>query len=190
LGTTKRHRAHLQRARGLQRTCQVWDAYIKNGWTQQRIAEELGISQAAVSKALARGHRDALGQLREKVSVHRAKQLARLEYLYRLAVEGLERSIGERVRTVHRVNSEGVDETERWTEMHPGNPRWLTEALGALRGIAKLLGLNAPIKLQPVEPNRPFADRDEQEIRAELADLLEKANIDPATLRPASKTIN
>jgi predicted transcriptional regulator len=195
---TKRHRSALQqRLHGLKTAERAWELYAERGRSQPQIAAELGISQGAVSKALKRAEREALAHLRNKVTVHKMRQLARLEYIYRCSLEGFERSIGERVRTVTRAKTEGGDVTERRAEVHrvehAGDPQWLREALRALAAQRRLLGLDAPAKLQAaveVEHHRPYEHWTEDELRHELAKELEKAGIDPPTLTPASKSVN
>ena len=52
------------------------------GWSQQQIAADLGVTQAAVSKILNRVERRVLRELTATVERHKARQTLRLEHIF------------------------------------------------------------------------------------------------------------
>jgi transposase len=178
--------------RGQDTAQRAWRLYVDRGLTQREIATELGVTRQAVTKALQRAEQVGLEALRESVVTHKALQLQRLERVYALAMEGYDRSIGARVKKASRLQTARGDAgaAERWSEVRTeeglGDPRWLAEARGALAAISRLLGLDTPAGgSQPAEPDRPYAGLSDDEVRRELARILAKAGIDPATLHDA-----
>jgi predicted transcriptional regulator len=175
-----------QSLQGLDTAQRAWRLYVQHGLTQDQIASELQLTQSAVSKAIKRAEQLGLETLRASVATHKSLQLARLERIYALAMNGFERSIGERVRkaTSTKAGTRGDEVSDAThTDERQGDPKWLQTALSALSDIRRLLGLDAPTKIQPVEPDRPHAGMTDADVRRELADMLAKAGVDPATLR-------
>jgi predicted transcriptional regulator len=176
-----------QSLHGLDTAQRAWRLYVQHGLTQKQIAGELQLTQSAVSKALKRAEQLGLETLRASVATHKALQLARLERIYALAMDGFERSIGERVRKASstKVGTKGdevYDGTQ--TEDGRGDPKWLQTALAALSDIRRLLGLDAPAKVHVTESNRIALT--EQDIRIELGLLFAQVGVDPASLAPAA----
>jgi predicted transcriptional regulator len=178
-----------QSLHGLDTAQRAWRLYVQHGLTQAQIAGELQLTQSAVSKAIKRAEQLGLETLRASVASHKALQLARLERIYALAMDGFERSIGERVRKASstKAGTKGDEVSDATvTEVVQGDPRWLQTALQALGDMRRLLGLDAPAKLHVTEPNRPHAGLTEHEIRVELGVLLAQVGVDPASLSPAA----
>jgi hypothetical protein len=168
--STQRHRDRLQRSRGVATAQKCWQAFVAHGWTHDRIAKELGLSQSAVTKALARAELLALEAMLTSIQHHKSVHFSRLETMYVQAMDAWTRSR----RRGH------------------GNPRFLAEARSVLGDIRALLGLDSPrlAKIQHVEPDRPHRALTDDELRQELAEMLEQAGVDPATLTPSPKSVN
>jgi predicted DNA-binding protein YlxM (UPF0122 family) len=169
-----------QQLHGLDTAQQAWRLYVQHGLTHAQIATELSVTRSAVTKAIKRAEQLGLETLKASVSAHKAIQLARLERIYCLALEGYERSIGERLKKASKSKTaKGGD--ERWAEVRSedrhGDPRWLHTALSALSDMRKLLGLDSPLKVQPVEPDRPYVGLTDQEVRTQLNAMLLTAGI-------------
>lgn len=153
------------------------------GWSQHRIAEHLGASQAAVSKILKRIELRLLRELSETVERQKARQTIRLERLFSEAMGAWERSKADSTRRRQRKTQSGAGGTgatvaEIVTENQHGDPRYLDEARKALADHRKIWGLDAPQKVD-VRAQNPYADMTEEALRAELARLL--VTSDPTT---------
>jgi|GEM_PF-6436713 len=86
----------------LERETRAWSLRCR-GWTEQAIAEDLGLTQQAVSAILKRVAGRKYAALEESVKEQKVTQLEQLDYLQHQAMEGWERSIEdaetERTRT-------------------------------------------------------------------------------------------
>src|SRR5207244_4153714 len=114
------------------------------------------------------------GDLRGKVTQHKARQLARLEALYRLALTSYHASVGDHtVRVSTRKDTAAGTETTTRVQVarKAGDARHLEVARGALADVRKLLGLDAPTKVQQVDPERPDQGATEDDLKRELADI-------------------
>jgi len=156
------------------------------GWTQQQIAADLGLSQAAVSKMLKRLELRHLRQLAETVDRQKARHTLRLEFTYREAIRAWEASQHDTTRRRQRKTQSGATVAELVVENQSGDPRFLAVALKALTDLRTLWGLDAPQTLDvPAVPN-PYLTMSEEALRqaiAERADLLGLAH--PAVIDTA-----
>jgi predicted transcriptional regulator len=142
------------------------------GWSQREIAQELGVSQAAVCKILQRAADLAVAQLRDDEARHLVKALNRETYLFREAVRGYERSQQDQTRRRQRqvTDAQGhvlrgvveVDVLER-----DGDPRFLDQAGRALERAETLNGLTH-------DRARPTAHDDADGARHRLASQLDR----------------
>jgi predicted transcriptional regulator len=142
------------------------------GWSQHRIAADLGISQAAVSKLLKRAETRQLRELADTLERQKARQTARLEHQYTEATHAWERSKGDATRKRQRKTQDGhggADATvaEIVVENQHGDPRYLEAARKALADIRKLWGLEAPRQLKVLTRN-PYDGLTEEALRQEL----------------------
>jgi predicted transcriptional regulator len=117
------------------------------GWIQRRIAVELGVTQPAVSKSLARFNARVFERLIRRAAAEKARQIQVLERVTQEALEGWERS--KRDAEILRSIEGGKDgpRTELVIKGQAGDPRMLAEARNALADARKILGLDAPAKL-------------------------------------------
>jgi DNA-binding transcriptional LysR family regulator len=77
------------------------------GWSQHRIAADLGISQAAVSKLLKRLETRVLRELAETVERQKARQTLRLEHHYAEAMRAWDDSKADTTRKRQRKTHGG-----------------------------------------------------------------------------------
>jgi hypothetical protein len=136
--------ARLERVSGL---------YL-SGLTQREIGAKLGVSAATVNRdigeLLAGWRRDAatmdLGQLR-------GAEVARMLRVISLATAGFQRSLNDRERTTTRTSRKHGTTTETLREGQSGNPSYLRVIKEASERIAKLTGLDVPLKLEHAGPD-------------------------------------
>jgi predicted transcriptional regulator len=157
------------------------------GWTQQAIAAELHISQAAVCKLLRRADDRALQDLAERVARQKVRHTQRLERLYAEATRAWERSKADATRRRQRqsesdsgAGSSGAHTVaEVIVESQHGDPRYLEASRKTLADLRKLWGLDAPVRLD-VRDRPPAYD---QLTEAELLQRI--AQQDRLLARPA-----
>lgn len=168
----------------------AWDLFTTKGMLQRDIAVELHVTQSAVSRALKRAERKTIDELKGKVSAHKARQLARLEALYRIAMTAYHASIGDdpiRTRVEKSANGGTTKdgkplpgrtfvETKVQVRKRVGDARHLEVARGVLADIRKLLGLDAPQKVSIVDADRPDEQTPDEALRQELADIMRQIN--------------
>lgn len=143
------------------------------GWSQHHIAEDLGISQAAVSKLLKRIETRLFREMAETVGRQKARHALRLEHLFAEAMRSWNESKADSTRRRQRKtqSGQGADATvaELVVENQHGDPRYLDEARKALADHRKLWGLDAPQKVDLRASQNPYDDMTEEALRAELA---------------------
>lgn len=163
----------------------AWTLYIERGRKQAEIATELGVNQASVSRAIARVEARVKDEFAAYRTKERARQLLRLDFIYAESVEAYLNSKAARTTRSQRTRTEGqgtsatpvtTDSAVRVQES-VGDPRFLSAAMDALAHKRKLLGLDAPVKVQPVEPARPHEGEDDYALQEELRALLAHAGI-------------
>ena len=163
---------HEPRARIRTREIRAVDLVVL-GWSQHRIATDLGISQAAVSKLLKRVEGRAARDLVDALDRHKARQSLRLEHHYTESMTAWEASKGDTTRKRQRKSQgggRGAEATvaEVVVENQHGDPRYLEAARKALADLRRIWGLDAP-KAIDVRAPHPFASMTEEALREELA---------------------
>ncbi len=138
-----------------ERECRAWELRQK-GWTQQRIANELGITQQAVQAILKRLDMRFLAKADELIAEQKAAQTSQLQYIADEAMQAWERSKLDAVTQVTvsgraHVTKDGdmvdmPDEIKITRQGQSGDPRLLDQARGALADIRKVWGIDAPEK--------------------------------------------
>lgn len=98
------------------RNGRVWQLYAVRGWTQEQVAEELGISQAHVSRIISEVRKEIPLQTREEIVQERVEQIRAV---------------------VRRVVDEALDY---------GDKDAVSSLVKLWEREAKLLGLDAPTK--------------------------------------------
>ncbi len=161
------------------------------GWSQHQIAADLGISQAAISRILARIETRILRELAETVERQKARHTVRLEHLYAEAIRAWDQSKADTTRRRQRktqggAGGAGATVAEIVVENQHGDPRYLNEARKALADLRKLWGLDAPQQLDVRATRNPCDGMSEEALREELA---RQSLLIDATLSPDPTTI-
>ena len=143
------------------------------GWSQRRMAAELGISQPAVSKMLRRLEERVLRELAEDGDRQKARQTNRLEHLYTEALGGWEHSKADATRRRQRktevgTNGGGATIAELVVENRHGDPRFLDLGRKILADLRTLWGLDAPQKVDLRASHTPFADLSDEALEEQL----------------------
>jgi DNA-binding MarR family transcriptional regulator len=131
-------------------------------WTQERIANKLGISKQAVSKMLARVERRELAKFQKRVERTKARQTAQLETIATEAYEAWLHSktpqIIEKAEVGGAGEAAGANGAEsagdvraaavvlRETKTHQCDSSLLNQVRGALSDIRAIWGIEAPAK--------------------------------------------
>ena len=144
------------------------------GWSQHRIAADLGISQAAVSKLLRRVELRVLREWGDMVHRHKVRHTLRLEHLYAEAMDAWAQSKRDTTRRRQRktegaAGGASTSIAEVVVENQHGDPRYLDQARQALADHRKLWGLDAPQQLDVRATSNPYDEMTEEALREELA---------------------
>jgi predicted transcriptional regulator len=135
---------------------QVAELYLR-AWTQQRIAEQLGISQTTVCFDLQKIRKHWRESAVRDFDLARAEELQKLEHIEREAYEAWEQSKKPAQSAV--VNGEAsTAQAKKTIKNRHGDPRMLEILLKCSAERRKMLGLDAPAKIAPVTPDgqQPF----------------------------------
>jgi len=119
----KVRREHIRRA-------QMWQAVMlyAKGYTQLEIAEELGVTQEWVSQLIRQADNRYEKEIIKDRGIYRASVYRRFMKIYYESMDAWKRSIDNPIPA--------------------GDPRMLAEARHAMEQVAKLLGLNAPERIE------------------------------------------
>jgi hypothetical protein len=149
-----------------------------NGWTQQRIANHMGLSQCAISKMLERVTKRYSKLFMDKVQIVKAEQVAIHNKIVMESLESWENSKGlhktEKNKAKGIVNKKGVQETiggDRTVEEKQlfGDTRYLDASMKAMEHIRKVMGVDI-LDLEQKDPvfkgiKLTLIGKDGQEIR-------------------------
>ena len=143
------------------------------GWSQQQIAADLGVTQAAVSKILDRVERRVLRELTATVERHKARHTLRLEHLFAEAMRAWDQSKADTTRRRQRKSDggpggPGATVAELVVENQHGDARYLEAARKALADLRTLWGLDAPQRVDLRASRNPFAEMTDDALREEL----------------------
>lgn len=121
------------------------------GWTQQRIADQLGVTQQAVDVMLQRIERRLAEEFKEQAAEIKARQTAQLEQVVDETLTQWRRSYEDAVTEVTvKGKTEGGKadsmkaQVTRTVVGQSGNPGLIGQARGAMADIREIWGLNAP----------------------------------------------
>jgi transcriptional regulator with XRE-family HTH domain len=144
------------------------------GYTQEDIAAELQVTQAAVSKILRRVQDRALQELTTRIAREKVRQTSQLQYVVRESLRQWEQSKADATtRRQRKTGAEGEGGgaggtvAEITVASRHGDPRFLDVARRALADQRRIWGLDAPRQVQ-VQEGDPYAALSE----AELLDLI------------------
>lgn len=125
----------------------AWELRCR-GWTQPRIARELGLDDSAVCRILKRVSARVLAELKDSVERVKAEQTETLQHVIDEALQAWERSKGTRKTVTRQTVSGGEnDEDRQRTTQHAsertGDVAYLSEARAAMADLRKVWGVDA-----------------------------------------------
>ena len=137
-----------QKLEMLQRRQKVADLYLQ-GLSQASIAEQLEVSQTSVARDLAKIERSWRESAIRDFDAAKERELQRLALIEKNAWEGWKRSC-QPIQSA-TVDGQAADsqKAKRTVKHQNGQPRFLELVLECIDKRAKLLGLDAPIKVSP-----------------------------------------
>ena len=165
---------HEPRARIRTRELRVVELTVL-GWSQHQVAADLGISQAAVSKVLARVETRILRELTAIVERQKVRHSLRLQHLFAEAMRAWEESKADTTRRRQRKTHGGGGKAggtiaEIVVDTHHGDPRYLDQARRALADERKVWGIDAPQQVDVRASRNPYEEMTEEALREALAD--------------------
>ena len=155
-------------------------------WTQEAIAQELGVSQGLVAADLKKIRQVWRESAIRDFDAARHEELARLARIERESMAAWERS--KQPLQTATVNGEAGAQTARRTVKHQnGDPRFLDIALRCSEARRQILGLDAPTKVSPTMPDgRPLTL---EERRVHIQAIIQE-QLGVAALLPGETTEN
>jgi len=115
------------------------------GATQQQIADELGVTQGAISQTIARISAEWQASAAKDIAECKARQLAEVSEVKAEAWAAWERSKSAKSRKVAGKRGDEVTSSIT-TEDQFGDPAYLNAVLKAIGEESKILGTHAPVK--------------------------------------------
>lgn len=164
---------HGQQREPWQPTAEQWAMYEATirGLSLRTIASQFGCTHQSVHKTVSRIDDMLAAEYAELVRSQRASITQRLEYLYRQAIEGWERS--QEVETVttkeERDGEHGFNSNKTVTRQPVGNPAFLSEARAALADIRRIWAVDKNPKVLEVDTDddERVAGRPREDVIAE-----------------------
>lgn len=139
-----------------QRRSEVVRLYLM-GMPQYKIAAEVGVSVAQITNDVQQIRKKWAAENLERMTEHKAQELAKLDLLEQTAWEAWEKSKGP----LKRTKSETYANKKTWTKTDEvesaGDPRFLSQIENCIKGRCQLLGITDPaitinnVNIQPKE---------------------------------------
>jgi hypothetical protein len=130
----------LNRAQLVEREELVWEHSAK-GWSNRRIAREMGLSHPGVAKILERIEARALRQLATKVENQKIRLTQQLIYIVETATDSWRSSNQPRTRVTERKTEGGDTQVSTEVVEQSGDRGHLHTAMSAMDRIARIWGL-------------------------------------------------
>lgn len=147
-------RSAQERLRILQRRRRVAGLYLR-GLTQWEIGQQIGVSQQCIAKDIQALETDWLAAAVVDLDAAKAKELARIDRLERVAWRAWQRSCQHKERTSSRLEKKLDDDAQqgktvasKHTEARDGNPEYLKRVEWCINKRCELLKLNPPQRLE------------------------------------------
>lgn len=129
-----------------QRRRKVVELYL-TGHTQYAIAEALGVSQTTICFDLKAIHQQWKEAAITDIAAIKERELLRIDRIEREHWRGWVKSLKDRQRRTTKSGGKEGDEVTSMTEGQAGNPRFLEGIMHCIERRARLLGLDAPEKI-------------------------------------------
>jgi len=129
----------------------VSERYLR-GMYMAQIAAELDVDTATVSRDLAELRKEWLERSINHIDQKKAIELAKLDRLEVTYWEAWERS-RENAKTIIKRETPKGHFSERKTEGRDGNPAFLAGVLSCIDKRCQIIGINAPVKVAPTNPD-------------------------------------
>ena len=180
-----------ERFRSLDRRRRVAAMYLQ-GMSQWEIGRQLGVTQQCVAKDVQALEKEWLASAVVAIDGAKAKELARIDRLERVAWRAWRRSCRRKERASTRVEKKLAQDaqqaktvTSKQTELRDGNPEYLKRVEWCISKRCELLKLNPPQRLEhggsaelpPIQTMTVELTRAQRFVR--LATLLEQSGIVP-----------
>jgi gas vesicle protein len=142
----------IPKALSLERKRQAWELHLQF-YKHHEIAEKLNMKVSAVSRMLGRLNKQFKDKLQQDIEDVKYEQIARLEHIAREAFFAWERSKEDYEilrKSTGLMNGEpvGIGTAGKEIRDQYGDPRYLKEAREAMNEIRKIMGADAPLKIQ------------------------------------------
>jgi predicted transcriptional regulator len=136
----------------------AWDLR-QRGWTQERIAQELGLERSSISRILSRLDQRFRATMREQVGELKSEQTAILRHIVAESMDAWERSKESAKSVTVKTEGQGAAEgkgkgsTVQQVKDQDGDTVYLDEARAALADIRKIWGADAPARTALTSPD-------------------------------------
>lgn len=147
MAVTPAKRTEIARRRQL-----VGELYVQ-GWTQARIAQEFGVTQATISTDVKSLHEQWRASGVRDFDLARSIELEKLNLMEREAWEAWKRSSEPSESTKVTSTGENNKRAEKTVKQRVGDPRFLEQLHKCMATRRALLGLDAPTKIAPTSPD-------------------------------------
>lgn len=133
---------------------QITELYLQ-GWTQQAIADKLGISRQTVNKDI----KVLLAEWKKRREGIRDEFASKYDYIYREAISAWLKSLQDAETTIQEMIEAGEGgqgqrlKASTKKEGQSGNPALLAQAQAALKAIREMFGVDAAAKVEHSGPN-------------------------------------
>ena len=124
----------------------IADLYLQ-GWLQADIAEKVGINQSTVSRDLKALYKQWLAESLVDFNAAKAKELAKIDALERTYHIAWIRSCEDAETTRQEGSRAGVDKIVKTAKGQAGDPRFLTGIQWCIERRCKIMGIDAPTKM-------------------------------------------
>jgi hypothetical protein len=147
-------RSAQERFRILERRKRVAGMYLRS-MSQWEIGRQLGVTQQCVAKDVQALEKEWLASALVDIDMAKAKELARIDRLERVAWRAWRRSCQRKERASTRLEKkldeaaqQGKTVTSKQTELRDGNPEYLKRVEWCVNKRCELLKLNPPQRLE------------------------------------------
>lgn len=148
------------------------------GHTQREMAEKIGVSQTQISFDISELHQRWVKAQLIDVSEAKARELAKIDNLERIAIAAWIKSGGKKRKVITTTGGEYENERiEQWEEV--GDPAYLARISWCIERRCKILGIDAPEKVEIVPPSNSLEELQAEAQRLGMQVVDWKAQLEP-----------